>query len=94
MVETFLLEIITPLRVVVSAQVEEMTAPGVRGEFGVLPGHTFFITLLSRGELSYHINGEKHFLMVGGGFAEVTHDRATVVVDLADPDEAHLEITA
>ncbi|MBW1853440.1 MAG: F0F1 ATP synthase subunit epsilon, partial [Deltaproteobacteria bacterium] len=48
-----MLEVVTPQSVVVSSQVENMTAPGDIGEFGVLPGHTFFITLLSVGELSY-----------------------------------------
>lgn len=81
MAETFLLEVVTPQKVVVSAQVEEMTAPGVDGEFGVLPGHTFFTTLISVGELSYSINGQKQALVVGEGFAEVTHDSATVIVD-------------
>jgi len=82
--KTFLLEVVTPRNVAVSSQVEEMTAPGVDGEFGVLPGHTFFITLLSAGELSYSIDGERQSLAVGEGFAEINLDRATVVVDSAD----------
>lgn len=81
MAETFFLEVVTPKKVVVSAQVEEMTAPGVRGEFGVLPGHTFFTTLITVGELTYSTNGQKQTLVVGEGFAEVTHDSVTVIVD-------------
>jgi len=82
--ETFLLEVVTPQSVVVSSQVENMTAPGDIGEFGVLPGHTFFITLLSVGELSYSIDGKRESLAVGEGFAEVNLDRVTVVVDSAE----------
>ena len=84
MAETFLLEVVTPRSVVVSSQVENMTAPGDIGEFGVLPGHTFFITLLSVGELSYAIDGKRESLAVGEGFAEVNLDRVTVVVDSAE----------
>ncbi|MEE8381303.1 MAG: hypothetical protein V3R78_05440 [Thermodesulfobacteriota bacterium] len=84
MAETFLLEVVTPRSVVVSSQVEEMTALGDIGEFGVLPGHTFFITLLSVGELSYSIDGKRESLAVGEGFAEVNLDRVTVVVDSAE----------
>ncbi len=84
MAETFLLEVVTPRSVVVSSQVEEMTAPGDIGAFGVLPGHTFFITLLSVGELSYSIDGKRESLAVGEGFAEVNLDRVTVVVDSAE----------
>jgi F-type H+-transporting ATPase subunit epsilon len=82
--ETFLLEVVTPKNVVVSSQVEEMAAPGTEGEFGVLPGHTFFITLLSMGELSYSIDGKKEYLTVGEGFAEINLDRVTVIVDSAE----------
>lgn len=84
MAETFLLEVVTPKNVVVSSQVEEMTAPGADGEFGVLPGHTFFITLLSIGELSYSIDGKKESLTVGEGFAEISLERVTVIVDSAE----------
>ena len=84
MAETFLLEVVTPQSVVVSSQVEDMTAPGDMGEFGVLPGHTFFISLLSAGKLSHLIGGKRVFLTTGEGFAEVNLDRVTVVVDFAD----------
>lgn len=84
MADTFLLEVVTPRQVVVSSQVEEMTAPGACGEFGVLPGHTFYISLLSVGELSYSIDGKRQSLVVGEGFAEINFDRATVIVDSAE----------
>ena len=84
MAETFLLEVVTPQSVVVSSQVEDVTAPGDIGEFGILPGHTFFVSLLSAGKLSYLVNGKREFLTIGKGFAEVNLDRVTVIVDFAD----------
>ena len=84
MAETFLLEVVTPQNVEVSSQVEDVTAPGAMGEFCVLPGHTFFVSLLSAGKLSYLVDGKREFLTVGEGFAEVNLDRVTVIVDFAD----------
>lgn len=81
MAETFLLEVVTPQSVVVSSDVEEMSAQGAYGEFGVLPGHTFYFTLITPGELSYRVKGATHTLVTGEGFAEITHDRVTVLVD-------------
>ena len=52
MADTFLLEIVTPSRLFLSEQVEEMTAPGSEGEFGVLAGHAPFLTTLNPGELT------------------------------------------
>jgi F-type H+-transporting ATPase subunit epsilon len=83
MAETFLLEVVTPQSVVVSSDVEEMSAQGAYGEFGVLPGHTFFFTMIAPGELSYRVKGTAHSLVIGEGFAEITHDRVTVLVDSA-----------
>jgi len=83
MAETFLLEVVTPQSVVVSADVEEMSAQGAEGEFGVLPGHTFFFTRITPGVLSYRIQSNGHSLLLGEGFAEVTPDRVTVLVDSA-----------
>ncbi len=85
MAETFLLEVVTPQSVVVSTDVEEMSAPGADGEFGVLPGHTFFITAIIPGEISYRAKGSDRILVIGEGIAEVTHDRVTMLVDSAQP---------
>ena len=85
MAETFLLEVVTPQSVVVSADVEEMSAQGAEGEFGVLPGHTFFFTTIIPGELAYRIKSSSRSIMLGDGFAEITHDRVTILVDSAKP---------
>ncbi len=82
--EIFQLDVVTPQRVVVSEQVNEMTAPGSEGEFGVLPGHTPFLTTLRFGELWYRKGNVDYFLAVGPGFAEVGPDKVTVLVDTAE----------
>jgi len=53
MAEKLRLEIVSPERQLLSAEVDEIVAPGVEGEFGVLPGHTAFLTALKMGELIY-----------------------------------------
>ena len=86
MAGTFVLEIITPYRRFFSKEVEVMTAPGALGEFGVLPGHTPLITLLTAGVLAYKRGGESGRIAIGKGYAEVTHTKTTILVDNAEAD--------
>ncbi|MBW1988424.1 MAG: F0F1 ATP synthase subunit epsilon [Deltaproteobacteria bacterium] len=74
------LEIVTPERVVVGEQAQTVTAPGSEGEFGVLPGHTPFLTSLQVGSLRYKdASGAERCVFVSKGFAEVLPDRVTVL---------------
>ncbi|NOY46488.1 MAG: F0F1 ATP synthase subunit epsilon [Deltaproteobacteria bacterium] len=89
--QRFRLEVVTPQRLLVSDEVDEITAPGIEGEFGVLPGHTPFLTALGVGELMYRIGGEEHFLALRHGFAEVQHEKVTVLAEEAEfPSEIDL----
>lgn len=90
--DTFLLEVVTPYRQLVSEEVAEVTAPGVEGEFGVLAGHTPFLTALGVGELMYRIGSEERFLAVRRGFAEAKHEKLTVLAEEAEfPSEIDLK---
>ena len=80
------LTIITPEKVIVDKDVDEVVAPGWLGEFGVLPGHARFITLLNIGELIYKTSGEEEHLAVNWGFAEINQTRMTVLVETAEFD--------
>jgi F-type H+-transporting ATPase subunit epsilon len=84
MADNFLLEVVTPHRLVLSQEVEEMTAPGVEGEFGVLPGHTPFFTTLKVGELAYRTGKEEGHMAVTWGFVEVLSDRVTILAEAAE----------
>jgi F-type H+-transporting ATPase subunit epsilon len=80
-----LLEIVAPSRQVVrSERVDEVIAPGSEGEFGVLPGHTPFLTTLKAGELSYREGTEWHHLAVDWGYAEVGPNRVIILAEGAD----------
>lgn len=87
MAETFLLEIVTPYRRIVKEEVEELTAPGSEGEFGVLPGHAPLLATLKTGELSYKKEDTTSILAVSGGYAEVAHDTVTILAEFAERAE-------
>ncbi len=81
------LEIVTPDRLVVSSDVEYVAAPGVLGEFGVLPGHVPFLSALGVGNLHYNLGGKTYYVFVSGGFAEVSGDKVTVLAEVAERAE-------
>ncbi len=78
-----MLEIVTPQQVVLSKEVEEVTAPGRDGEFGVLREHTPFITTLKPGRVVWKNGTEIETYVVDGGFAEVWPDRTNLLVNMA-----------
>ena len=81
------LQIVTPDRLIVQDQVDEVEIPGSEGYFGVLPGHTPMLASLAVGELWYRQGQEKTFLSIAFGFAEVLPDRVTILARLAERAE-------
>ncbi|MBA3638388.1 MAG: F0F1 ATP synthase subunit epsilon [Acidobacteriota bacterium] len=81
------LQIVTPDRLIVREQVDEVQLPGSEGYFGVLPGHTPLLASLAVGEMWYRKGPEKTFLSIAGGFAEVLPDRVTLLATLAERAE-------
>jgi F-type H+-transporting ATPase subunit epsilon len=82
-----LLEIVSPDKLLLSQEVEEVIAPGSEGEFGVLPGHTPFLSSLRVGELRYKVGGETHYVSIMWGFVDVTPRRVTVLAEVAEKAE-------
>ncbi|MCL5023968.1 MAG: F0F1 ATP synthase subunit epsilon [Nitrospirae bacterium] len=82
-----LLEIVTPYGSVFSDQVDEFSATGSEGEFGVLPGHAPFLTTLKIGMLTYKKGQETGFFFVNSGYAEIGPDKATILADSAERAE-------
>ena len=92
MASTIRLELVTPERLVLSEEVDEVVLPGYLGEFGVLPGHTQYLAILNIGMLWYRKGSAKTRIALGGGFAEVNHDRVVVMGDTAErADEIDVE---
>ncbi len=84
MAEKLKLELVTPYRLVLSQEVDEVTAPGTLGEFGVLPGHTPLLTTLKIGELTYKQGPAVFHVAVNWGYVEVENDVVTVLVETAE----------
>ncbi len=78
------LEIVTPDRKVLSEKVDYVGAPGIVGEFGVLPNHIPFLSALGIGNLYYKLGGKTHYVFIAGGFAEVGPERVTVLAEIAE----------
>lgn len=87
MANTVKLEIVTPDRMLLSEDVEYVAAPGVNGEFGVLPNHIPFLSALSIGSLFFKQNGKRYYVFVSGGFAEISPDKVSVLAEIAEKAE-------
>ena len=97
MADSILLEVITPQRRVFSAQVSEVQFPGADGYYGILPGHTPVMTPMGNGLIYFVQNGERHWLTVFGGFAEVGPESVVILaresetVDMIDLSKVEAE---
>jgi F-type H+-transporting ATPase subunit epsilon len=80
-------EIVTPSRILVQAQADEVNVPGELGYLGILPGHTALLTNLGQGELMYRRGEQRWYLSIFGGYMEVRHDHVTVLADIAERAE-------
>jgi len=67
-----------------SEEVEEMTAVGGEGEFGVLPGHSALMTTLKPGGMNYKQKGKSDIIVLSSGFAEVGPEKVTILAEGAE----------
>ena len=88
MADNIKLEIVTPDKAVVSEDVKIVMAPGSLGEFGVLTGHTPFLTTLRTGIVRFtDVKGTEQYVFVNGGFAEALPNKVTVLAESAERRE-------
>ena len=78
------LEVVTPEGVLASQEVDMVIAPGTDGEFGVLPGHINFLTGIVPGELRFNYGDQREYVVVTAGFAEVSDNRVSILVESAE----------
>jgi F-type H+-transporting ATPase subunit epsilon len=83
MAEKFKVQLVTPKGIMLDKLVDEVIAPGLMGEFGVLSGHTPMLTFIKPGVFSYLENERFIKFVVGQGFCEVLKDSVTCLVDEA-----------
>lgn len=85
--EKLKLDIVTPDGLIFSGDVDEVTAAGSEGEFGVLPGHAPFLTTLKIGMLVVKKGSEVMYFFINSGYAEVGPDKVVVLADSAERAE-------
>lgn len=83
MAGTFKFELVSPERVLLSIDADQVVVPGSDGEFAVLAGHAPVIATLRPGVLDVTAGGTKRRLFVKSGFAEVDPSRLTVLAEKA-----------
>lgn len=83
------LDVVTPDKIVLNQRVGYVSAPGVMGEFGILPNHADLLSALSTGFLVFEDEGKtKRYAFVSGGVVEVSGGKVTVLADAAERAES------
>ena len=77
------LEIVTPEKRVLDAEVDSVTVTTATGEAGILPNHAPLISALKPGVLTYTSKGTSEKFAVSGGFVEVNGNSVSVLADTA-----------
>jgi F-type H+-transporting ATPase subunit epsilon len=78
-----ILEVVTQKKVAYTGEVTSVVLPADLGEMGLLAGHADYIVMLKKGVVRASGRDGERRLLVDGGFAEVSHDRITVLADAA-----------
>jgi F-type H+-transporting ATPase subunit epsilon len=82
MPSAFHLQIISPAKVVIDAHVPSAEIPGAEGDFGVLPGHAAFFSMLRPGVIDVTMSdGIRRRFFAATGYADVTPEKCTVISD-------------
>lgn len=80
---TFHFDLVSPERLLLSGEVEQVDVPGTEGYFGVLAGHAPIVATLRPGVLTIKRDGGEVRVVILGGFAEVSASGMTVLADNA-----------
>jgi F-type H+-transporting ATPase subunit epsilon len=75
--------LVAPERQLFSAEVDQVDAPGVEGDFGVLNGHAPFMTALKAGSVTVYDGSSRRVFNIEGGFADVTPAGLTILAEHA-----------
>jgi len=75
------LRVISPRKLLVDEEVQEVSLPSLEGCIGILPGHRPLILALGEGDITYRLAGRKEHLTVRGGFAEILPEKVLVFIE-------------
>ena len=83
MAGTFKFELVSPERLLLSVEADEVILPGSEGQMGILAGHAPVVSTLNPGVISVVSGTSRRRVYVDGGFAEVQPDQVTVLAEQA-----------
>jgi len=83
---TFKFELVSPERLILSVDADQVDLPGSEGDFGVLAGHAPFLTTLKTGVITVKAGGVSSRIYVRGGFADVNSAGLSVLAEKAVPE--------
>ena len=81
-------DLVSPERLVLSAEVDAVQIPGAEGDFGVLPNHSPVMSVIREGVLRVENDGTVTEYQLDGGFADVTPEGVTVVAETITGSDA------
>ena len=84
---TFKFELVSPERLILSIDADQVDLPGTEGDFGVLAGHAPFLTTLKTGVITVKAGGVSSRIYVRGGFADVNPAGLSVLAERAVPED-------
>ena len=84
MTKSFVMEIVTPARKVLSTEVESVVVPSADGYLGILVNHAPLVTALGIGVLRYTSKGKEDSVVISGGFMEVNNNKLSIMADTAE----------
>jgi F-type H+-transporting ATPase subunit epsilon len=87
MADVLTLEIVTPERLLVRADVASVQAPAANGYLGILPGHAALLAELGTGFLNYEAGGKRWYLAVHSGYLEILANRVLVLATIGERAE-------
>ncbi|MGD2295756.1 MAG: F0F1 ATP synthase subunit epsilon [Candidatus Aminicenantes bacterium] len=77
------LKVVSPKKLLVDEEVQQVSLPSLEGYVGILPGHRFLFLALGEGEIAYRMAGREESVNVQGGYAEVLPDKVFVLTESA-----------
>jgi len=88
------LKIITPTKIVIEQEVDEVTVPSADGELTILPKHTSLFSLLVEGIIRIKQRDKEDNFAIGGGYLETDGESVTILVSRAyHQDEVDEKLT-
>ena len=78
------IEVVTPLGIIYTGTANSCTAPGVDGEFQILPDHAAMVSNLNIGIIRFDISGGKRFMATSGGLLEIKNNELNIIVETAE----------